>query len=318
MMVPDDISERRQVNHTPTIALSIAAILLLIVGALSYRDFVRTSLEKEFAEKEARMMQRQGYYGNAMPGQAGDQAIPAQQQANQQGGAPVNPQQGAPPVAGNYPAQAPVGFQQPGANVAYDAQGNPIAAAGQGAYQQSSELQYQSTLPLPNDPEISNIKASLDQAREQSRLTEQRYNQLAGNAESLAREAAPAATSETQITSELPDFLRNAVENPPGGNPEVEARLEKMRQQVSAAPSLGKVTSYDKDWGIVTFNAGAAQGVKVAQRFAVRRGGDILGWIKVDQVEEGQSIAVLVTKNRESDTSVKPEVGDDLIDFELF
>ena len=91
-----------------------------------------------------------------------------------------------------------------------------------------------------------------------------------------------------------------------------------MRDQVRAAPSLAKVTSYNKDWGIVTFNAGAGQGVKVDQRFAVRRGSDILGWIKVDQVEADQSIAVLVTKNRDSDTSVKPDVGDDLIDFELF
>jgi len=91
-----------------------------------------------------------------------------------------------------------------------------------------------------------------------------------------------------------------------------------MRSQVLAAASLGKVTSYDKDWGIVTFNAGAAQGVKKDQRFAVRRGSEVLGWVKVDQVEEDQSIAVLVTKNRESDTAVKPDVGDDLIDFELF
>jgi hypothetical protein len=27
---------------------------------------------------------------------------------------------------------------------------------------------------------------------------------------------------------------------------------------------------------------------------------------------------VLVTKNRDSDTALKPDVGDDLIDFELF
>ena len=53
------------------------------------------------------------------------------------------------------------------------------------------------------------------------------------------------------------------------------------------------------------------------QRFAVRRGADILGWIKVDEVQENQSIAVLVT-NRDNETVQKPEVGDDLIDFELF
>jgi len=318
-MGPDDIGERRQVNHTPTIALSIAAILLLIVGALSYRDFVRTSLEKEFAEKEARLMQRQGYYGNLTPGQQQPmQGVPAQQTYMQNGvvvdaqGRPVNPQ-------GAVPAQAAVGFQP--SNVQYDAGGNPIAAAPAmpPGYQESGTL----PLPLPNDPELNNIRASLDRAREQSQLTEQRYNQLAGNVNTQAREAAAIAKDQTtagstEITSELPDFLRDAVENPPGGNPEIEARLNRMRTQVAAAPSLGKVTSYDKDWGVVTFDAGTGQGVKVDQRFAVRRGSDILGWIKVDEVQDDQSIAVLVTKNRESDTSSKPEVGDDLIDFELF
>ena len=134
--------------------------------------------------------------------------------------------------------------------------------------------------------------------------------------DTLAKEAEKSTS--TEITAELPDFLRDALQNPPGGNPEVEAKLQKMKAQVTAQPSLAKVTSYDKDWGIVTFNAGQGQGVKVDQRFAVRRGSEILGWVKVDQVDGNQSIAVLITKNRESDTAAKPEIGDDLIDFELF
>lgn len=315
MMGPDDIGERRQVNHTPTIAISIAAILFLIVAALSYRDFVRNSLEKEFAEKEARLMQRQGGYGNVAPAQQAPQNGQAMQgQVYMQNGIAVD--------ARGIPVNQQGGFQPSPQNTQYDAQGNPLAAAPAipPGYQETG------TLPVPNDPELANIRASLDQAREQTRLTEQRYNQLSGNVDSQAREAAAmaentantAAAGSTAITEELPDFLRNALENPPGGNPEVEQRLDRMRQQVAAAPSLGKVTSYDKDWGIVIFNAGAGQGVKVSQRFAVRRGSDILGWIKVDEVQDDQSIAVLVTKNRESDTAAKPEVGDDLIDFELF
>lgn len=319
-MGPDDIGERRAVNNTPTIALSIAAILLLIVGALSYRDYVRTSLEKEFAEKENRLMQRQGYYGNATPGQGQAMQGAPLPQAYAQNGAPVDAQGRPLNQPGAQQGQAPVGFQPQ--NVQYDAQGNPLAAAPTmpPGYQEANSL------PLPNDPELNNIKASLDQAREQSRLTDQRYNQLSGGVNSQAREAAAIATNQTgaasagstAITQELPDFLREALENPPGGNPEVEAKLTRMRGQVTSAPSLGKVTSYDKDWGVVIFDAGAGQGVKVNQRFAVRRGSDILGWIKVDEVQDDQSIAVLVTKNRESDTSAKPEVGDDLIDFELF
>lgn len=285
----------------PTIALSVAAVLFLIVGALSYRDFVRTSLEKEFAEKEERLIQRQGYYGNAVPGQY----LPPGQQPYTQ----PNATQGAPPqnLSGGYSDPSITAVQQPASNPV-STQVNPVPGG----------TAFETTLPVPIDPEINKIRQSLDQAREQGRRTEERYNGLAGNGNQAP--AAPSATAqaETQITSELPDFLREAVQSPPGGNPEVEARLQKMRDQVMTAPSLAKVTSYNKDWGIVTFNAGEGQGVKKDQRFAVRRGSEILGWIKVDQVEADQSIAVLVTKNRDSDTSIKPDVGDDLIDFELF
>ncbi|MBL9160483.1 MAG: hypothetical protein JNJ70_23575 [Verrucomicrobiales bacterium] len=302
MIGPDDFGDRRSANHTPTIALSIAAVLLLVVGAMSYRESVRSTLEKEYAEKEARLMQRQGLA-----------PLPA---------APAAPA----PVAGAAPAAT--------GTVLYDAQGNPVyltglppaAAAAPVApapapVASAAQVEAETTLPAPEDPDIARFQQSLEQARQQGQATDQRFNQLAGNA-ATAPDAAPAApagtTGSAEITSELPDFLRDAVNNPPGGSPEMDARLDRMRSQILAAASLGKVTSYDKDWGIVTFNAGAAQGVKKDQRFAVRRGSEVLGWVKVDQVDEDQAIAVLVTKNRDSDTAVKPDVGDDLIDFELF
>jgi hypothetical protein len=300
MIGPEDFGDRRSANHTPTIALSIAAVLLLIVGAMSYRESVRTGLEKEFAEKEARLMQRQGI----VPVVAGT-AAPS-------------------PVA---PSPAPSG------TVLYDAQGNAVyltglppgttpapAANAPLPAVNSVALQAESSLPEPEDPDIARFQQSLEQARQQGQNTDQRFNQIAG-ADATVPSANPAQeppTGSAEITAELPAFLREAVNNPPGGNPEMDARLQRMRSQITAAASLGKVTSYDKDWGIVTFNAGAAQGVKKDQRFAVRRGSEVLGWVKVDQVEEDQAIAVLVTKNRESDTALKPDVGDDLIDFELF
>ena len=230
------------------------------------------------------------------------------------------------PPAGPVPAAAPATAT---GTVLYDAQGNPVyltglppsAAPAAAPLPNAAVQQAESTLPTPEDPDIARYQQSLEQARQQGQLTDQRFNQLAGGADPVAPAtpaATPGATGSAEITAELPAFLREAVNNPPGGNPEMDARLDRMRSQVLAAASLGKVTSYDKDWGIVTFNAGAAQGVKKDQRFAVRRGSEVLGWVKVDQVEEDQSIAVLVTKNRESDTAVKPDVGDDLIDFELF
>lgn len=295
MIGPDDIGERRPTSHTPSIALAVAATLLLVVGALSYRDFVRSSYEKEFAEKEERLMQHLGHAG-AAPGQPGAERASAQ----------ASP--------------------RPAGTVLYDAQGNPVyltevapgALPANGSPPPPAAREAEATLPTPEDPDIASLRESLDQAREQSRLTEQRYNQIAaGNA--AASPTAPATGGgQAEITAELPDFLRNAVENPPGGNPEIEAQLRRMRSQVMAAPSLAKVTSYDSEWGIVTFDAGSGQGVKIEQRFAVRRGGDVLGWVKVNEVTADQAIATLVTRNANSEISLKPEVGDDLIDFELF
>jgi hypothetical protein len=298
MIGPDDFGDRRSANHTPTIALSIAAVLLLIVGAMSYRESVRSSYEKEFAEKESRLMQRQGLVPVAA-------AVP-----------------GAPVAATPAPAAA--------GTILYDAQGNPVYLTGVPPTvapavapvptANDAARQVESTLPAPEDPDIARFQQSLDQARQQGQSTDQRFNQIAG-ADTSSSPSTPApdgAAGSAEITAELPSFLREAVNNPPGGNPEMDARLDRMRSQITAAASLAKVTSYDKDWGIVTFNAGAAQGVKKDQRFAVRRGSEVLGWVKVDQVEEDQAIAVLVTKNRESDTALKPDVGDDLIDFELF
>lgn len=313
MIEPDVIGERKSTNHTPTIALGLAALLLLVVGGLSYRDSVRSNLEKEYAEKEARLMQRLG-----LPVET---AAPAT-------------------AAGNPAANPAANTPPPGTTVLYDAKGNPVyltgaqpaapataAAPPVASAAAPGGLQVEAGLPAPEDPDILRLQQTLNQARQQGAATEQRFNQLAGSGDPLAAEAnaisaagadATAAGGNATITSELPDFLRVAVENPPGGNPEVEARLARVRTQVTSAPSLGKVTSYDKDWGIVTFNAGAGQGVKIDQRFAVRRGSEILGWVKVNEVLEDEAIATLVTKNADSDTAVKPEIGDDLIDFELF
>jgi len=317
MIEPDVIGERKSSHPTPAIALGLAALLLLVVGGLSYRDSVRSNLEREYAEKEARLIQRLG---------GADPAIPVAGAAN-------NPTVTS-PAAANAPGTAPA----PGTTVLYDAQGNPVYLTGSRPVAPAPPtppatpagspggLQVEANLPSPEDPDIVRMQQSLNQARQQGAATEQRFNQLAGSGDPLAAEAdaisaaatnAPAAGNAT-ITSELPDFLRVAVQNPPGGNPEIEASLARVRSQVTSAPSLGKVTSYDKDWGIVTFDAGIGQGVRIDQRFAVRRGSEILGWVKVNEVLEDEAIATLVTKNADSDTAVKPDVGDDLIDFELF
>jgi len=305
MMGSEELGEQKQVNHTPTIALGIAALLLLIVGAMSYKDYVRRSLEKEYAEKEKVMMERAGY----VPVGTTNTPYIHQSQLTQQ---PVTPATVPAVTAAQNPVTSGAAATAQPANT--QPAGSNIAAVD------PQRIPEQSDLPVPNDPEIQAMKNSLDEVKKQAEATANRYGELAGNSASALQDSASRAgnSASAAITEELPDFLRNATENPPGGNPEVNERLARLKQQVRVAPSLGKIISYDNLWGIVVFDAGSDNGVKKDERFAVRRGDDILGWVKVDEVEKTQAIARLLTKKRDSDTDLNPEAGDDLIAFELY
>ncbi|HRQ91003.1 MAG TPA: hypothetical protein PLA50_19595, partial [Bacteroidia bacterium] len=139
MIEPDDFGEQRTANHMPTIALSIAAVLLLVVGGMSYRESVRSSLEKQYEEKEARLLQR---HGIAVPAPA-DQAPAAN--ANPTGQAAAQP--------------------LPAGTVLYDAQGNPVYVTGaaESTYAQNVGAQTEASLPAPLDPDVLRMQQSLEQ-----------------------------------------------------------------------------------------------------------------------------------------------------------
>gem|GEM_PF-445287 len=343
----DMIVERRPANHTPAIALGVAALLLLIVGGLSYRDYVRRSYEKEFAEKEREMMARQGYV------QWGPRTYVPQGAAMPNAPAPANLSQPVAQVPGNVPPPVSQPAGPAGPAVAANAAGVQSPAASPGVSQPAgsspgarevpagdqatravssspapapasdpARFPREDNLPEPDDPVLSQFQDSLDRAREQAAETEQRYRELTGEAGRAANRYAAesdrvAVPAGEEITEELPAFLREALEEPPGGNPDVEQRMARLREQVRLSPALARVTSYNNDWGLVTFNAGSSQGVALEQRYAVRRGDDILGWVRVEEVQPNAAVAVLVTKNRNADTALKPEPGDDLIKYEL-
>lgn len=312
MIGPEDFGERHPVNHTPTIALGIAALLLLVVGAMSYSDYVRKRYDKEYAAKEEQLIQRMQQLGYAPP-------------VNPGSGAALPPSQLLPGAVAPAALPAPAPVASAGAAPAVVPASPQLAAAVQ-----STEV----ALTPPNDPEIEAARQSLAQARMQSQAAEERFQSLAGTSAgampppALEPGSPPTAAAEVPFDEELPPFLRQAeaerIAAEAVSRSEVDSDavvtqdLAKVRQAVSRANSLGKVVSYDDEWGLVTFNAGSANGVVIDKRFAVRRGSDLLGWVKVDKVFENESIAILVTKNRSSDTAAKPAPGDDLIDFELF
>jgi len=302
------MGERRQVNHTPAIALGIAAVLLLIVGAMSYSDFVESEFEKEYKEKERQLLLRNGYQVAPIPNMQNQ----LQQPYPQNGLYPQQPQQPQQQVANQVPQQ-PLQQQAP--------VNQQLAQNNGGLAQNAANLNVESALPIPNDPEIDAIRNSLDQVRKQEEQTEQRYRDLSDGVDILAENAKNQLDNTGGIgdlSTDLPNFLRNAVENPPGGNPEIEAEMARMRERVTRAPTLAQVTSVDMKFGFVTFNAGVSQQVAVEQRYAIRRSGEIVGWVRVEEVHPNEAIAKLESEHDESTTSVRPAVGDDLIPFEAF
>ncbi len=299
------MGERRQVNHTPAIALGIAAVLLLIVGAMSYSDYVESEFEKEYKEKERQLLLRNGYQVAPIPNMQNQ----LQQPYPQNGRYPQQPQQ---QVANQVPQQ-PLQQQAP--------VNQQLAQNNAGLAQNAANLNVESALPIPNDPEIDAIRNSLDQVRKQEEQTEQRYRDLSDGVDILVENAKNQLDNTGGIgdlSTDLPNFLRNAVENPPGGNPEIEAEMARMRERVTRAPTLAQVTSVDMKFGFVTFNAGVSQQVAVEQRYAIRRSGEIVGWVRVEEVHPNEAIAKLESEHDESTTSVRPAVGDDLIPFEAF
>ncbi len=307
-MDSEEMGERRQVNHTPAIALGIAAVLLLIVGAMSYSDYVESEFEKEYKEKERQLLLRNGYQVAPIPNMQNQ----LQQPYPQNGLYPQQPQQPQQQVANQVPQQ-PLQQQAP--------VNQQLAQNNAGLAQNAANLNVESALPIPNDPEIDAIRNSLDQVRKQEEQTEQRYRDLSDGVDILAENAKNQLDNTGGIgdlSTDLPNFLRNAVENPPGGNPEIEAEMARMRERVTRAPTLAQVTSVDMKFGFVTFNAGVSQQVAVEQRYAIRRSGEIVGWVRVEEVHPNEAIAKLESEHDESTTSVRPAVGDDLIPFEAF
>jgi len=308
MMDSEEMGERRQVNHTPAIALGIAAVLLLIVGAMSYSDYVESEFEKEYKEKERQLLLRNGYQVAPIPNMQNQ----LQQPYPQNGLYPQQPQQTQQQVANQVPQQ-PLQQQAP--------VNQQLAQNNAGLAQNAANLNVESALPIPNDPEIDAIRNSLDQIRKQEEQTEQRYRDLSDGVDILVENAKNQLDNTGGIgdlSTDLPNFLRNAVENPPGGNPEIEAEMARMRERVTRAPTLAQVTSVDMKFGFVTFNAGVSQQVAVEQRYAIRRSGEIVGWVRVEEVHPNEAIAKLESEHDESTTSVRPAVGDDLIPFEAF
>ena len=260
MIGTEDFHETQKKNHTPTIVLVAAAVLLLIVGFISYRDYVNSRADKRVADSDRRIAEL-------------EEKI---MQLGQSQGTGTN--------------QGP----------------------GSGATQ----------APPPPDPEYEKLRRQLEEMRQRTEENSRKVKQLSeGGARTSPPElfAVPKAPG-NRDDEDLPGYVRDSVSAPPGGklSPEAERRLADLRQKVRNAPSIGSVVSYNLDWNFVTIDAGTENGIKVDDRYSVRRGSEVLGIVKVRQVFPTEAIAGVVTKNVEFDGALKPQAGDEIIAFDPF
>jgi hypothetical protein len=130
----------------------------------------------------------------------------------------------------------------------------------------------------------------------------------------VGRPAVPATTPYPSPGASRAGSIPGAVSLPPGMNPADIAPPPAMtpRQRViSAAPVLAKVTEYQKEFGFVVINAGAKRKLEKDMTFAIRRGGSIIGRIKVTEVTDEGSVADLPVDTVPAGVTI--EVGDDVI-----
>lgn len=185
----------------------------------------------------------------------------------------------------------------------------PPAGLGQPARQTGSngyppQATGQSAAPSSSASELQALK----QERE---LVSKRFEQInSGNGgsapQSMPVQSTPAPSSSSSMTAP----------SPPRYNPDAGLTPEQIRLRDS--PAIAKVTSYNSGWGYVTLNAGSENNLTQGRELAVRRGGEVLGLVKISAIYENDSEAELIGRWRRDLEVPRPEAGDDLLPYPLF
>ena len=166
------------------------------------------------------------------------------------------------------------------------------------------------------------------------REAQEREHQLLMQQLTAAKEASsPPAFATTQAQpAAAPQVPAPAVNPAPVAPDPTKVRLEKLEQsghvgpaalasqapaltswqrKVLAAPAIGKVKGYNKDWGIVDIEAGANRKVEKGMIFAIRRGNSVIGKVKISQVEDRSALGEVDIRSLMPGVTV--EAGDEAI-----
>lgn len=263
-----------------TIVLTVAATALIGFGIFSFTNYQQAKFEKEFdAKQEAQV----GSTSPEAPEVAPVPNVPA----------PIAP------VAATPPAYLPPATE--------------------------SEV-FGSASVAPDNRSPAAIAAAESRARfEEMRKKE---DALMREVQGRGNSTAPAAGTQSEFSSGASDPEQSILGEGPSQFGPVDVmpipaqasppKLSAFQEQIQSEAAIASVTHYDEGMNFLVVSGGQDRNIESGDKFAVRRGTEIVGYVKVQEVMVNESIATLVSKNRDSVTAVKPQVGDDLISFDRF
>lgn len=377
-------------QHTGTIALVIAGLLLLVLAGKSYMDYVESKYSKKESELEAKFKAQQDLLASMTPpavaGSATDagisgpaltspqNAIPREELASIEPVAPESlPPQGPATVGGETSASHPASnetlavLQENEKTLAAIRQEQELLR--QGYARLKGDAPPSPSRPEPLDPSgltvdqlasikldpipeaIRNVPSSapgevslddiqLDPIPEAIKHIEPipeptrplRAVPTTGSVASVAADSPPiAGPGPEDSTTAIPaspgtidvgkisseGVRQNKGESPttPPTVPDMKAMAD-LANMIAAAPSIGKVTQYLQKLNVIAVNCGSESNLKEDQKLSIRRGKDIVGYLKITEVHPDFAFGELTSDNR-SGEGVQPKVGDDIITFNI-
>jgi len=157
--------------------------------------------------------------------------------------------------------------------------------------------------PPARDPELDKVRMELEALREENKIAQQKIEAM--------RAGSTGANSGAAQTGQAAS----------GSTPEqvaADAEVEALRLQLANAPAVAQVVECNWDFDLVFINGGKDRNLQAEEKFAVRRGADIVGFVTVEEVEATHAVTKLTSRNAQSETALKPAPGDDVIKWPLF
>ncbi len=279
MIGPEDIHETPKMNQTPILILGIASLLLVIVGFISYRDYVNAKADDRIRKVEEKLSQ----LVSAQPPVAPTSINPAPTS--------INP---APPVINPEIEELRRQLE------AMKVQAESIKVQTEKNKQLVEENSMKMDRVLSADP------GSLKEP----------FNPNQSSRPGIGTLPPPGIKDDLTIPDYVRNSVAAPPGGSRYANENVEP--SEVEKKIKSTPAIGNIVSYDEGWNLVTINAGTSNGVKKDQRYSIRRGSELLGIVKISEVFPTVSNANIVTNNRAFEGALKPKAGDDIIAYDPF